>query len=86
MNGISFKIMPAIAMLVTKKAKPYLYLPRSINAFYSPEDFKQLIAACGFTDITSRFTDDGDSDDHQGDKTVIRASLAVARRVGELTY
>ncbi len=48
-----FKVMPAIAMMVTKKAKPYLYLPRSINAFYSPDAFKQLIATCGFTDITS---------------------------------
>ncbi len=46
-----FKAMPFIAMLVTKKAKPYLYLPRSINAFYSPEEFKQLIATCGFTDV-----------------------------------
>jgi demethylmenaquinone methyltransferase / 2-methoxy-6-polyprenyl-1,4-benzoquinol methylase len=48
-----FKIMPAIAMMVTKKAKPYLYLPRSINAFYSPDEFKRLIAACGFSDITA---------------------------------
>jgi demethylmenaquinone methyltransferase / 2-methoxy-6-polyprenyl-1,4-benzoquinol methylase len=47
-----FKVMPFIAMLVTKKAKPYLYLPRSINAFYSPEEFKQLIATCGFADVT----------------------------------
>jgi demethylmenaquinone methyltransferase / 2-methoxy-6-polyprenyl-1,4-benzoquinol methylase len=47
-----FKVMPFIAMLVTKKAKPYLYLPRSIKAFYSPEEFKQLIATCGFTDVT----------------------------------
>lgn len=48
-----FKVMPFIAMLVTKKAKPYLYLPRSIKAFYSPEEFNQLIATCGFTDITA---------------------------------
>jgi demethylmenaquinone methyltransferase/2-methoxy-6-polyprenyl-1,4-benzoquinol methylase len=47
-----FKVMPFIAMLVTKKAKPYLYLPRSIKAFYSPDELKQLIATCGFTDIT----------------------------------
>jgi demethylmenaquinone methyltransferase/2-methoxy-6-polyprenyl-1,4-benzoquinol methylase len=48
-----FKVMPFIAMLVTKKAKPYLYLPRSIKAFYSPEEFNQLIAACGFTEVTA---------------------------------
>jgi demethylmenaquinone methyltransferase/2-methoxy-6-polyprenyl-1,4-benzoquinol methylase len=48
-----FKVMPAIAMMVTKKAKPYLYLPRSINAFYSPDEFKHLIATCGFTDVTA---------------------------------
>ena len=48
-----FKVMPKIAMMVTKNAKPYLYLPRSINAFYSPDEFKQLIASCGFTDVTA---------------------------------
>jgi demethylmenaquinone methyltransferase/2-methoxy-6-polyprenyl-1,4-benzoquinol methylase len=49
----TFKIMPAIAMLVMKKAKPYVYLPRSIDTFYSPEAFNRLIAQCGFSDITA---------------------------------
>jgi demethylmenaquinone methyltransferase/2-methoxy-6-polyprenyl-1,4-benzoquinol methylase len=48
----TFKIMPAIAMMVMKNGKPYVYLPRSINSFHSPDAFKRLIAACGFTDVT----------------------------------
>jgi demethylmenaquinone methyltransferase/2-methoxy-6-polyprenyl-1,4-benzoquinol methylase len=48
----TFKIMPAIALLVMKKGKPYVYLPRSINTFHSPEDFSRLITACGYSDIT----------------------------------
>jgi demethylmenaquinone methyltransferase/2-methoxy-6-polyprenyl-1,4-benzoquinol methylase len=48
-----FKVMPVIAMRVMKNAKPYVYLPRSINAFYSPEAFKRLVATCGFSDITA---------------------------------
>jgi demethylmenaquinone methyltransferase/2-methoxy-6-polyprenyl-1,4-benzoquinol methylase len=48
----TFKIMPAIALLVMKKGKPYVYLPRSINTFHSPEAFSRLITACGYSDIT----------------------------------
>jgi len=48
-----FKIMPVIAMRVMKNAKPYVYLPRSIDAFHSPEAFGRLIAKCGFSDVTA---------------------------------
>jgi demethylmenaquinone methyltransferase/2-methoxy-6-polyprenyl-1,4-benzoquinol methylase len=48
-----FKIMPAIAMRVMKNGKPYVYLPRSIEAFHSPEAFERLIASCGFSDISA---------------------------------
>jgi demethylmenaquinone methyltransferase/2-methoxy-6-polyprenyl-1,4-benzoquinol methylase len=47
-----FWVMPFIGELVLKTAAPYLYLPRSINAFYPPSEFKMLIAAHGFSDVT----------------------------------
>ncbi len=46
-------VMPFIGNLVVKAAAPYLYLPRSINAFYPPEEFKKIIAAAGFTRVTA---------------------------------
>jgi len=46
-----FKVMPFIGELVVKTAAPYLYLPRSINAFYPPDDFKRIIAECGFSRV-----------------------------------
>jgi demethylmenaquinone methyltransferase/2-methoxy-6-polyprenyl-1,4-benzoquinol methylase len=48
-----FRIMPFIGNLVVKTAAPYLYLPRSINAFYPPDEFKKIIAACGFADVSA---------------------------------
>ncbi len=47
----TFKIMPAIARIVTKNSLPYTYLPRSIEAFYPPEQFKDLMRSCGFTEV-----------------------------------
>ena len=47
-----FQIMPFIAKLVVKTAAPYLYLPRSINAYYPPDEFKSLITRCGYADVT----------------------------------
>jgi demethylmenaquinone methyltransferase/2-methoxy-6-polyprenyl-1,4-benzoquinol methylase len=47
-----FKIMPFIAMKVLKTDVPYNYLPRSIKAFSSPDEFRQMLATCGFADIT----------------------------------
>jgi demethylmenaquinone methyltransferase/2-methoxy-6-polyprenyl-1,4-benzoquinol methylase len=46
-----FRIMPAIGKVVVKTAAPYLYLPRSINAFYPPDEFRRLIAECGFQNV-----------------------------------
>ncbi len=46
-----FKVMPVIGKLVVKAAAPYLYLPRSINSFYPPSEFKDLIQGCGFESI-----------------------------------
>jgi len=47
-----FRIMPFIGNLVVKTAAPYLYLPRSINAFYPPDEFKRIIADNGFARVT----------------------------------
>ena len=47
-----FRIMPFIGNLVVKTAGPYLYLPRSINAFYPPDEFKRIIANNGFAGVT----------------------------------
>jgi len=44
--------MPFIGKLVVKTAAPYLYLPRSINAFYPPDEFKDIIANNGFGNVT----------------------------------
>lgn len=46
-----FRIMPLIGELVVKTAAPYLYLPRSINAFYSPDEFRHIIAESGFSSV-----------------------------------
>ena len=46
-----FKVMPLIGKLVVKAAAPYLYLPRSINSFYPPDEFKDMIQECGFENI-----------------------------------
>lgn len=45
------KVMPLIAEFVVKTAAPYLYLPRSINSFYPPDEFKDMINGCGFENI-----------------------------------
>jgi demethylmenaquinone methyltransferase/2-methoxy-6-polyprenyl-1,4-benzoquinol methylase len=43
--------MPFIGKLVLKTSAPYLYLPRSINAFYEPGEFKAIIEQCGYSDV-----------------------------------
>jgi demethylmenaquinone methyltransferase/2-methoxy-6-polyprenyl-1,4-benzoquinol methylase len=47
-----FRIMPFVAEMVVKTAAPYLYLPRSIKAFYQPDEFRGVIAECGYSDVT----------------------------------
>lgn len=51
-NLYTFKVMPFIARLISKTERPYTYLPRSIDAFHKHEDFKRILAECGFSDIT----------------------------------
>ncbi|MCL5021768.1 MAG: bifunctional demethylmenaquinone methyltransferase/2-methoxy-6-polyprenyl-1,4-benzoquinol methylase UbiE [Nitrospirae bacterium] len=49
-----FKIMPSIAKAVTKNSLPYTYLPKSIEAFYPPAEFKKLMSSCGFVDVKAK--------------------------------
>lgn len=47
----TFQIMPRIAQFIIKSDTPYTYLPRSIDSFYLPEEFKDLIEQAGFSDV-----------------------------------
>lgn len=46
------RMMPFIAGIIVKTAAPYLYLPRSIKAFYPPREFKRVIAENGYVNVT----------------------------------
>ncbi len=50
----TFRVMPAIARIITKNSLPYTYLPRSIEAFYSPQEFQRIMSECGFSEVTAR--------------------------------
>lgn len=47
-----FRMMPCVGQMVVRTAAPYLYLPRSINAFYPPDEFRRVIAECGYTNVS----------------------------------
>lgn len=49
-----FRLMPLIGRIVIKKSTPYTYLPRSIEAFYPPDEFRRVIAECGFADVKTK--------------------------------
>jgi demethylmenaquinone methyltransferase/2-methoxy-6-polyprenyl-1,4-benzoquinol methylase len=46
-----FRLMPFVANFVIKSRAPYLYLPRSIEAFYQPPEFREVIAKNGFSGV-----------------------------------
>lgn len=50
-NLYCFKVMPFIAMKVLKTEVPYNYLPRSIKAFPSSEEFGRVLESCGFRNV-----------------------------------
>ena len=50
-NGYLFRVMPFVSALILKSSAPYLYLPRSIEAFYQPPEFRNVIAHNGFADV-----------------------------------
>lgn len=45
------RFMPFVSNLVLKSATPYLYLPRSIEAFYQPPEFREVISGNGFDNV-----------------------------------
>jgi demethylmenaquinone methyltransferase/2-methoxy-6-polyprenyl-1,4-benzoquinol methylase len=47
-----FHIMPFIAKMILKTGIPFNYLPRSIHAFPSADEFGHMIEECGFSDVT----------------------------------
>ena len=51
LDGTVSRIMPFISNLVMKHSAPYLYLPRSIEAFYQPPEFQSVVARNGFADV-----------------------------------
>lgn len=50
-NWYLSRFMPFVSNLVMKSSAPYLYLPRSIEAFYQPPEFREIIAKNGFSDV-----------------------------------
>ncbi len=46
------RFMPFVSNLVMKSSAPYLYLPRSIEAFYQPPEFREVIAKSGFGSVS----------------------------------
>jgi demethylmenaquinone methyltransferase/2-methoxy-6-polyprenyl-1,4-benzoquinol methylase len=49
----TFRVMPFIARIIIKTTLPYSYLPRSIDAFYPPEEFKRILAECDFSGVSA---------------------------------
>jgi demethylmenaquinone methyltransferase/2-methoxy-6-polyprenyl-1,4-benzoquinol methylase len=47
-----FRLMPFVSNLVMKSSAPYLYLPRSIEAFYQPPEFREVISRHGFGEVS----------------------------------
>jgi demethylmenaquinone methyltransferase/2-methoxy-6-polyprenyl-1,4-benzoquinol methylase len=47
-----FRLMPFVSNLVMQSSAPYLYLPRSIEAFYQPPEFREVIAQNGFSGVS----------------------------------
>lgn len=45
------RFMPFISNIVLKSTTPYLYLPRSIESFYQPPEFREVISRNGFADV-----------------------------------
>lgn len=43
-----FRVIPLLGRIVTGSDIPYKYLPRSIDAFYTPREFNRIIEEIGF--------------------------------------
>jgi demethylmenaquinone methyltransferase/2-methoxy-6-polyprenyl-1,4-benzoquinol methylase len=47
-------VLPRIGRLVSRHRAAYGYLPASVSAFASPEEFAQVLRGAGFADVVSR--------------------------------
>ncbi len=47
-----FKIIPLIGKMITKTDIPYTYLPKSIETFFSPHEFRKVMEQIGFHEVT----------------------------------
>jgi demethylmenaquinone methyltransferase/2-methoxy-6-polyprenyl-1,4-benzoquinol methylase len=45
------RILPLIGKLVSRHQSAYSYLPASVETFFEPPDFCQVLTAAGFTDV-----------------------------------
>ncbi|MCA3562176.1 MAG: bifunctional demethylmenaquinone methyltransferase/2-methoxy-6-polyprenyl-1,4-benzoquinol methylase UbiE [Aestuariivirga sp.] len=53
-DAYSFTVVPAIGKVVTGDGHPYRYLVESIRTFPKQDDFKAMIEAAGFANVTYR--------------------------------
>jgi demethylmenaquinone methyltransferase/2-methoxy-6-polyprenyl-1,4-benzoquinol methylase len=53
-DAYSFTVIPAVGKVVTGDGQPYRYLVESIRTFPSPEKFKAMITAAGFSRASYR--------------------------------
>lgn len=51
-NFYAFRVIPFLGRLITKSSVPYGYLPKSIDSFYSPDEFRRVIEGCGFSRVS----------------------------------
>jgi len=61
-------LMPRVGRIVTGTSEPFEYLYRSIQEWYSPDDFAELLRAAGFTDVRYRMMGLGTVALHTGTK------------------
>lgn len=47
-----FKVIPLIGKMITKTDVPYNYLPRSIETFFPPNEFRKIMEQTGFDEVT----------------------------------
>jgi demethylmenaquinone methyltransferase / 2-methoxy-6-polyprenyl-1,4-benzoquinol methylase len=53
-DAFSFTVIPAVGKVVTGDGQPYRYLVESIRTFPKQDDFKAMITAAGFHNVTYR--------------------------------
>jgi demethylmenaquinone methyltransferase/2-methoxy-6-polyprenyl-1,4-benzoquinol methylase len=62
-------LMPWVGRFVAGTAEPFDYLYRSIQEWYSPDEFAQMLRAAGFADVRYRMMSLGTVALHTGTKT-----------------